>query len=775
MTNNGHVSHTLSNTTIKLIKENSDTITNYTIDSLKISLESFHDDPKYWVSFLNYIHQTKNPHTLFLNPSKDKYYQLIFSCAKEDTINLMVCTTDKETYKAQRLLALQNIKKYTQVFQYKKYRAKLYIYNNQTFTTLNGPEETLSCPYYQETIESGIIKEDHHQDGSFEELLPLFDQVGNRYLLALNKNIKNTEVETPEAIIKEFYNNTNVMMITSDAKTSQIIDINQAALDFYGYKKDEILKLNFDDYNIGPNVSPTVNILKARPHKLKSGEVRWVDIYTHQRYTNHKLYNYSISFDVTSEVTLQKKLKQEKNKIQATLDSIGHGVVNTDADGFITDINAKTLEILKTNSHELLGKHISKIFKIKRLSDNSNINLKKLIPQKSDFKEAYEMQDFNKTWISVSFTLNIIQDEQVTLGYAFIFEDITQERNYISRIEYLSFYDELTNLYNRHYLEYSYKGFEDQDNYPLSMIMSNIDNLQFTNDLFSYKTGDDVIRIVADTFKKVIANKGIIGRWHGDKFVAILPNTSHKETLKLMKNIKKHIQPLTQFNLYPTVSMGTQTFDATINLYDAVNFTAEDLTHRKSSESLEFRENVIEKLLEILYENSNETESHSRRLEAICFALGYKISLEPRQMRMLEKLALLHDIGKSQIDSKILGKKGPLNDEEWTLVKKHPIYGFNIVSQIPELMMVAPLILSHHEHWDGSGYPYGLCGDDIPLESRILAIADAYDAMTHNRSYRKAMSIEQAKQELKEKSGIQFDPLLVEQFLLIPDSLLKHI
>ena len=145
--------------------------------------------------------------------------------------------------------------------------------------------------------------------------------------------------------------------------------------------------------------------------------------------------------------------------------------------------------------------------------------------------------------------------------------------------------------------------------------------------------------------------------------------------------------------------------------------------------------------------------------------IGTMLKLKRTEMDELELLATLHDIGKLGVDSRILQKAGHLDQDEWREMKKHAEIGFRIAMSIHELAPIAEYILYHHERWDGDGYPHGLKGEEIPLLSRILAVIDAYDAMTSDRIYRHALSIEEAVQELKNHAGSQFDPQLVEIFI----------
>jgi len=168
-----------------------------------------------------------------------------------------------------------------------------------------------------------------------------------------------------------------------------------------------------------------------------------------------------------------------------------------------------------------------------------------------------------------------------------------------------------------------------------------------------------------------------------------------------------------------------------------------------------------------MYERSQETEAHALRLSEISKRIAAKLSLPQKDIDELEVFAMLHDIGKVGIDDRILNKPDRLTDEEWTIMKRHPEIGYRIAKASPELEVVAEYILSHHERWDGTGYPRGLVGENIPLLARIIAVADSYDAMTEDRVYRKAMSEQDAVEEIVRNTGTQFDPKIVRLFLEI--------
>jgi HD-GYP domain-containing protein (c-di-GMP phosphodiesterase class II) len=166
-----------------------------------------------------------------------------------------------------------------------------------------------------------------------------------------------------------------------------------------------------------------------------------------------------------------------------------------------------------------------------------------------------------------------------------------------------------------------------------------------------------------------------------------------------------------------------------------------------------------------MFEKSHETQAHAERLAQLSGKLGKAMGLDDKQLTELELLSTLHDIGKISIDGSILTKTDKLTESEWFEIKKHPEVGYRIAQASPELKNISEYILGHHERWDGKGYPQGLAGENIPLLSRIISVVDSYDAMTQDRVYRKAMSIEEAIEEIRNNAGTQFDPEITRVFI----------
>ncbi|MFT4106671.1 MAG: diguanylate cyclase [Lacrimispora sp.] len=343
---------------------------------------------------------------------------------------------------------------------------------------------------------------------------------------------------------------------------------------------------------------------------------------------------------------------------------------------------------------------------------------------------------------------------------------ISTEEKYRRRIEFLSYHDALTGLYNRQYMEEVSSQLNRPQNLPIAVIMGDVNGLKIANDAFGHKAGDKLLKDVAELFQKNCKPNAFIARWGGDELVAFLPQTDLCEAEEIMVQIRNTSACLKERGLPCSLSLGCSIKSSLADsIADTLREAEEFMYRHKLLNGKSYRNAIINTLLVTLYENSNETKTHSDRIEGHCHLIGRELEISSTEMAELSLLAKLHDIGKVGIDSNILKKPGALTAEEWTEMKRHPEIGYRIAQANPELAMVADLILSHHERWDGKGYPYGLKGREIPLLCRILAVADSFDAMTNDRVYRRGMSKEDALREIEKNSGIQFDPEIVSIFL----------
>lgn len=352
------------------------------------------------------------------------------------------------------------------------------------------------------------------------------------------------------------------------------------------------------------------------------------------------------------------------------------------------------------------------------------------------------------------------------------FRDITERKCYEERLQHLSLHDQLTGLYNRSYFESEVNRLNKSREYPITVLFADLDNLKLINDSMGHHTGDKLLKYCTAVLRRSLRGSDILARIGGDEFAAILPRTSKKAGEEIVSRISLQLEHYNQKKRknqpFLSISLGLATAeDAGESLLETVK-EADDLMYRdKLHRGASAGYQMIASLLATLGERDFVTEGHARRLEELCLKIGKKIDLSRKQLLNLSLLAQVHDIGKVGIPDRILFKEGLLDESERKIMQLHCEKGYRIAVSSANLPEIADLILKHHENWDGSGYPLGIKGEEIPIECRILAIADAYDAMTSDRPYRKATSSQNAIEELKKYSGTQFNPELVETFLSI--------
>src|SRR3989304_8907803 len=334
------------------------------------------------------------------------------------------------------------------------------------------------------------------------------------------------------------------------------------------------------------------------------------------------------------------------------------------------------------------------------------------------------------------------------------------------KVKYMSFHDSLTGLYNRPYFEEELKRLDNKRHLPLSIVIGDINGVKLINEAFGYEKGDELINKISKILKNCFRAGDIIARWGCGEFIIVLPNTVEKDTLKIIERIKKSCKKNSTKTMPLSISIGVFTKrNSSQNIGDIIKKAEDMMCRNKLIERQSARSSIISSLEKTLEERDYETKEHIKRMKTYAKQMGKKLKLPDGQLDELNLLAALHDIGKIAIADSIILKPGKLNDEEWKHIKKHPDIGYRISQSSLQLVPISKAILTHHEYWDGSGYPNGLRKNEIPFISRIISIVDAYDAMTSDRPYRKAMSKGDAIKELKRCSGTQFDPDLVKFFI----------
>lgn len=334
-------------------------------------------------------------------------------------------------------------------------------------------------------------------------------------------------------------------------------------------------------------------------------------------------------------------------------------------------------------------------------------------------------------------------------------------------INQLEMYDILTGLHNR--LSYTLELERiAQEGQPVTVLLSDINGLKLFNEIYGSTTGDELLVQYAEILRDVMPDTAFLARIGGDEFVALLQDCDINTIADLTHQLDKRIvkDRINEFEWSVAIGTSTSCADGT-EIDDLIQLAEDRMYKNKLLLQTSAANSLITSLKTTMFERSDETEQHAERIVTICAKLGEHFGFHTSDLDELRLFALLHDIGKIGVSDTILNKPGKLTTLEYNKMKQHPAIGYKMASSVLPLEGIAHLILTHHEWYDGSGYPKGLQGEQIPLPSRILAVADAYDAMTNDRIYRKAVTHEEALAELKRMHGTQFDPAVVDAFVTL--------
>jgi diguanylate cyclase (GGDEF)-like protein/PAS domain S-box-containing protein len=563
-------------------------------------------------------------------------------------------------------------------------------------------------------------------------------------------------------------------------KDYQILLVNHAFEDLSGFAKDEIIKSRktLKDFisrkDLGKLIEHNTSNITTPSPLFKSQEVFFVDkvgkkkeIHINLRAIEGTVKSIATFLDITDLKVIQKEAEKSENIYKTIFESTKSPMAVIGEDASILLANAAMEELTGLKKSDIEGKKKYSDFLLK---DNAQyLSDKKRLKQICDIGslESYEAKIITSNAKIKDVTIDYSKIKDANLNIV-SFNDITDTKKNLEQIRYLSFYDNLTDLNNRAYFEETLRKFSVLENYNIGIMIIDLNGLKIINDIFGFDCGDKMLQSVARIIKESARSKDILCRYGGDEFIIIIPEADQAILSELVKKINIKCNKTKSEKIPISLSIGYAFGSIRHGKIRHIIKEAEDNMYKRKL--LENKSNVsliVTALENVLLEKSYETKNHAKRILDLSIKLGLKAGLVRSALDELALLAKLHDIGKIAIPDTILKKKSKLNKTEWEIIKKHTEIGYRISQSIKQFAPISDAILSHHEWWDGSGYPNSIKEEKIPVISRIIAITDAYDVMVNGRPYKKKMSIEESISELKRCSGTQFDPTLVDRYIEI--------
>ena len=451
------------------------------------------------------------------------------------------------------------------------------------------------------------------------------------------------------------------------------------------------------------------------------------------------------------------------------LDQLPVGVIVSDSEGKVVYVNRKCDEIF---GKSFRNGRISKAEELREFYKARVLGTKRDYPRnKSPLLNALNGKSFVADDIEITTPEGVKKIVKIVSSPIYLNEKLKYAVDIVDDISHL-FRDEITGLYNMKYVNIKLEKLREEKLESFGVALFDINGLKRINELFGKRAGDELLKTFSSILEEVVDEKYVVAKIDGGKFAVLVENSSEEELREIVSSVDEKVKRLGDGNgskslLSVTSSYSYAKFSKGMKVYPLELFQkAENQLYKEETLNLENERSVILKMKEIIMNFKDEsTEEHQKRVEELLVKFAREINYDEEKIYELRLLAQFHDIGKIVIPDYILKKPGKLTREEYDIVKEHAEIGYEIASRIDELSSIADYIRYHHERWDGNGYPKGLKDGEIPLESRMLAIVDAYDAITAGRVYQKPRSKEEAIKELRANAGTQFDPELTEKFI----------
>ncbi len=605
------------------------------------------------------------------------------------------------------------------------------------------------------------------------------------------------------------FDNHGTIMLLIDPLTGSIEYANIAALEYYGYSNEELLQMSIDDINILSEEEVQMEMELAASearnyfifeHELKSKEVRTVEVYSYPIEYDGSVLLFSIIIDIENRLMLEQlnrtltlvisvssivalslllilffalrknhltllqqhtSLQISNNMRQTFFDAQENMVYIKNKENKYVLVNPAYQNYIGLGKEEILDKDDNDLHLINQLHQDNSQEV--LSSNETENIYKYIIRQDQRYFELTKFIVEIKEGEFGNAGYI---RDITETKIHEKMLEEAGNRDLLTGLYNRNYFESFLSHYEVNGKLPIGVILLDVNGLKFMNDVFGHAYGDLLLKQMARTLENCFQKDVTIARYGGDEFIVVITNTTAIETEMTANQVKTAFQKFEHAGINGSVSIGTVFIDNIVtSLEDAIDEAESHMYTAKVLERKTFKKEAVMKLTRKLHHEIPIEKSHAENTSKLAYDFAKYCGLTESDAISLKNAAYYHDIGKVVLLDKIDFSRKPLNKEEEVLLRSHPLLSFRILNYSDDYADIASIVLSHHERYDGKGYPKNIKKDEIPLLSRILSIVVIFDTLTNNKANQKALSFTDAIEEIKRNLGKQFDPDYGNQFI----------
>ncbi len=433
--------------------------------------------------------------------------------------------------------------------------------------------------------------------------------------------------------------------------------------------------------------------------------------------------------------------------------------------GSIIEANKAATDFYGYTKDELLHMTIQDIILLDK-EEVRAMRLKALTQDRNSFTCPHRLKNGTARLVDV-FSSPIEYNDKKVL-FAIIF-DVTQKEEIARQNQYMAYHDHLTGLYNRRYFEEEFKRQVENGAFPVGLLVGDVDGFKVFNDTYGHAEGDRVLKRIAENLRTLVGNDGILARIGGDAFAILVSGKDMAGMIRYLDRLNQqsdHAYGDPSLHETITISWGYALQKEREDTLDSLDKEAEAFMYnRKFYSNRSLKSKTVNTIMQTLFTKSEREKKHSDHVGLLSQAIARHMQLSNEEVNRIRVAGFLHDIGKIGIDEAILNKTGKLDASEWEIMKMHPVKSAGILDKTQEYQDISDIVISHHERYDGKGYPGKFQGEDIPLEARIIAVADTYDAITNDRPYRKPLEKNAAIEEMKRSAGTQLDPKIVSALI----------